>query len=322
MASSSIRPVILAVIGSARTTLFLLCACALVALGLAAGDVASLPGDVWMQLRLPRILLAAFTGGSLALAGLLLQDFFRNPLVEPGLLGISAGAGLGAVTVISLGLGGLWLLPLSAFAGALATLALILLLGRQLRGNNAELLLAGVAINSLAAALINLLLSIGDATTLRSATFWLMGSFTLSEWPLLLASWIGLIACTLWAANNAQALDVWQLGESEAIHLGIDIHGFRRQILAVTSLLVALAVAQSGGIGFVGLLAPHMARRLGLIQHRLLLPATLALGMSLAVLSDLLARRLIYPMELPVGVLTAMVGAPAFLLLFLRRSRA
>lgn len=199
MASFIILSVILAVINS-RTALFLLFVSATVTLGLAASDFAALPNEVWMQLRLPRILLAAFTGAALALAGLLLQTFFRNPLVEPGLLGISAGAGLGAVIAISLGLGGLWLLPLSAFAGALGTLALILLLGRQLRGNNAELLLAGVAINSLAAALINLILSVGDATTLRSAIFWLMGSFTLSEWPLLLASMAALTACIIWTA--------------------------------------------------------------------------------------------------------------------------
>jgi iron complex transport system permease protein len=274
-----------------------------------------------MQLRLPRMLLAAFTGAALALAGLLLQGFFRNPSGRT-----RATRHLGRSRTRRRGRHqsgrrrGLWLLPLSAFAGALLTLALILLLGRQLRGNNAELLLAGVAINSLAGALINLLLSVGDATTLRSATFWLMGSFTMAEWPLLIASWGALIVCAGWAIRKNQALDVWQLGESEAIHLGIDIHRFRRQVLAATSLLVALAVAQSGGIGFVGLLAPHMARRLGLTRHRLLLPATLALGMTLAVLADWLARRLIYPMELPVGVLTALVGAPAFLLLFLRRN--
>lgn len=280
----------------------------------------NLAPEVWVQLRLPRVLLAAFTGASLALAGLLLQDFFRNPLVEPGLLGVSAGAGLGAVLVISLGLGGLWLLPLSAFAGALGTLGLILLIGRQLSGNNAELLLAGVAINSLAGALVSLLLSIGDATALRSATFWLMGSFTLAEWPLLLTGWVVLLFSITWTWRQAQALDVWQLGESEAIHLGLDIRRFRRRILCVTSLLVALAVAQSGGIGFVGLLAPHIARKLGLTQHRLLMPASIFLGIILAVLADQLARQLIYPLELPVGVLTALIGAPAFLLLFLRRS--
>lgn len=305
---------------SPRTTVLLLLITAVILSGLGAGDMRNLAPEVWVQLRLPRVLLAAFTGASLALAGLLLQDFFRNPLVEPGLLGVSAGAGLGAVLVISLGLGGLWLLPLSAFAGALGTLGLILLIGRQLSGNNAELLLAGVAINSLAGALVSLLLSIGDATALRSATFWLMGSFTLAEWPLLLAGWVVLLFSIAWTWRQAQALDVWQLGESEAIHLGLDIRRFRRRILCVTSLLVALAVAQSGGIGFVGLLAPHMARKLGLTQHRLLMPATIFLGIILAVLADQLARQLIYPLELPVGVLTALIGAPAFLLLFLRRS--
>lgn len=306
---------------SPRATVLLLLIAAVILSGLSAGDIRNLPPEVWVQLRLPRVLLAAFTGASLALAGLLLQDFFRNPLVEPGLLGVSAGAGLGAVLVISLGLGGLWLLPLSAFAGALGTLGLILLIGRQLSGNNAELLLAGVAINSLAGALVSLLLSIGDATALRSATFWLMGSFTLAEWPLLLTGWGVLLLSIAWTWRQAQALDVWQLGESEAIHLGLDIRRFRRHILCVTSLLVALAVAQSGGIGFVGLLAPHMARKLGLIQHRLLMPASIFLGVILVVLSDQLARQLIYPLELPVGVLTALIGAPAFLLLFLRRSR-
>ncbi|HCT41809.1 MAG TPA: hypothetical protein DF427_11805 [Moraxellaceae bacterium] len=307
---------------SPRTTVLLLLITAVILSGLGAGDMRNLAPEVWVQLRLPRVLLAAFTGASLALAGLLLQDFFRNPLVEPGLLGVSAGAGLGAVLVISLGLGGLWLLPLSAFAGALGTLGLILLIGRQLSGNNAELLLAGVAINSLAGALVSLLLSIGDATALRSATFWLMGSFTLAEWPLLLAGWVVLLFSIAWTWRQAQALDVWQLGESEAIHLGLDIRRFRRRILCVTSLLVALAVAQSGGIGFVGLLAPHMARKLGLTQHRLLMPASIFLGIILAVLADQLARQLIYPLELPVGVLTALIGAPAFLLLFLRRSHS
>ncbi|MDP2228980.1 MAG: iron ABC transporter permease [Moraxellaceae bacterium] len=278
--------------------------------------------EVLLQLRLPRLLLAAFTGAALALSGLLMQDFFRNPLVEPGLLGVSAGAGLAAVVVISLGIGGLWALPLAAFTGALGTLLLVLLIGRRLSGNAADLLLAGVALNALAGALVNLLLSLGNADTLRSATFWLMGSFSLAEWPLLLTSLAVLALALLRVWQRRTALDVWQLGEAEAVHLGLDIRHFRREILLLASLLVALAVAQSGGIGFIGLLAPHMARRLGLFRHQVLIPATLALGMLLAVLADWLARTLIAPLELPVGVLTALLGAPAFLLLFLRRRPA
>lgn len=312
---------VIPVVKSTHPSLLLSLVAVAIALALAASDAPSLANEVWFQLRLPRILLAAFTGAALALAGLLLQDFFRNPLVEPGLLGVSAGAGLGAVTTISLGLGGLWLLPVSAFVGALGTLSLILLLGRRLSGNNAELLLAGVAINSLAGALVSLMLSVGDSTTLRSATFWLMGSFGLAEWPLLLLSWALLLLTLGWTWWHSPRLDVWQLGESEATHLGVDTHHFRRQILTASSLLVALAVAQSGGIGFVGLLAPHMARRLGLHRHRQLIPATVCIGIMLAVLADLLARRLIYPLELPVGVLTALIGAPAFLLMFTGRSR-
>ena len=288
----------------------------------AYGDMAT---DILWRLRLPRVLLALFTGSVLALAGLLLQSLFRNPLVEPGLLGVSSGAGLAAVLVITLGLpssgilDGLLSLPLAAFAGAIATLLLILGLGRRLGAGHAELLLVGVAINALAAALVNLLLSLSDNTALRSASFWLMGSFTQAQMPLLLCSAVIFLLCLLRIAQQHRALDVWLLGETESAHLGLDVRRFRREILLIASLLVALAVAQSGGIGFIGLLAPHMARRLGLARHRDLLPASLWLGALLAVLADWLARILIAPLELPVGVLTALIGAPAFLLLFLRQ---
>ncbi|MDF2445499.1 MAG: Hemin transporter, permease protein [Moraxellaceae bacterium] len=284
-------------------------------------SLGAMQADVLWQLRLPRVLLAAFTGATLALAGLLLQDFFRNPLVEPGLLGVSAGAGLAAVLAIASGLGGLWTLPLAAFAGALAALLLVLGIGRRLGAGNAALLLVGVAINALAAALVHLLLSLGDDTLLRSASFWLMGSFAQADWTLLLPALLILLLVVLRTAQRATALDLWQLGDSEAAHLGLDIRRFRREILLLASLLVALAVAQSGGIGFIGLLAPHMARRLGPQRHRDLLPATLALGALLAVAADFLARLLISPLELPVGVLTALLGAPAFLFLFMRSQR-
>lgn len=291
----------------------------MLALSWGTQDLGAMASDVMWRLRLPRVLLAVFTGASLALAGLLLQDFFRNPLVEPGLLGVSAGAGLAAVIVIAMGASGVWALPLAAFAGALCALALVLVAGRRLGAGNAELLLVGVALNALAAALINLLLSLGDNTTLRSASFWLMGSFAQASWSLLLPSSVVLLLAIARSWQHSTALDVWQLGESEAAHLGLDIQRFRREILILASVLVALAVAQSGGIGFIGLLAPHMARRLGLIRHRQLLPASLLLGALLAVLADWLARMLLAPLELPVGVLTSLVGAPAFLLLFLRR---
>lgn len=285
----------------------------------AAGPLAD---AVLWQLRLPRLVLAAFSGGALALAGLLLQDFFRNPLVEPGLLGVSAGAGLAAVLAIAAGLGGVWLLPLAAFAGALAALVLVLTLGRRLGGENAVLLLVGVAVNALAAALVQLLLSLGDNSLLRSASFWLMGSFAQGDWQLLLPALVLLALVSLRVHQRGSALDLWQLGEAEAAHLGLNVATFRREILLLASLLVALSVAQSGGIGFIGLLAPHMARRLGLRRLRELLPASLCLGALLAVLADWLARSLVAPLELPVGVLTALLGAPAFLLLFLREQRA
>lgn len=310
---------------SPRLTISLLAAITtlviMLALGWGAQDLGPLSADVLWQLRLPRVLLAVFTGAALALAGLLLQDFFRNALVEPGLLGVSAGAGLAAVVVIVIGVGGLWALPFAAFAGALGALALVLAMGRRLGAGNAELLLVGIALNALTGALVNLLLSLGDNSALRSANFWLMGSFAQANWSLLLPSTVVLVLTVLRSAQHSTALDVWQLGDAEAAHLGLDIQRFRREILVLASVLVALAVAQSGGIGFIGLLAPHMARRLGIIRHRQLLPASLLLGAALAVFADWLARILMAPLELPVGVLTALIGAPAFLLLFLRRPR-
>lgn len=304
--------------------LLFLAVLALVALALAwrlPADPA-LAQDILWQLRLPRVGLAAFCGAALALAGLLLQDLFRNPLVEPGLLGVSAGAGLAAVLALAAGLASPWLLPVTAFAGALGTLALVLALGRRLGSGSATLLLVGVAINALVGAIVQLLLSMGDNSLLRSASFWLMGSFAQADWRLLLPSSALLLLVALRARQRATTLDLWQLGDSEAAHLGLDVPRFRREVMLLGSMLVALAVAQAGGIGFIGLLAPHMARRLGAILHRHLLPASLLLGALLAVAADLLARQLVSPLELPVGVLTALIGAPAFLLLFLRGERA
>jgi iron complex transport system permease protein len=276
---------------------------------------------IFWQIRLPRVLLALFAGGALALAGLLLQDFFRNPLVEPGLLGISSGASLAAVLVIGLGAQGLWSIPLAAFMGAIATLSLVLFVGRYLQSNHTELLLIGIAINALAAALVNLILSLSDGSTFRSASFWLMGSFSSAEWGLLLPSLLLLLLVSIRTQTQHRALDVWQLGESEASHLGLPVKSFRREILVLSSLLVAFAVSQSGGIGFIGLLAPHLARRLGFIRHQQLIPNSLLIGALLALIADGLARNLIAPLELPTGVLTAIIGAPAFLLLFLRGRR-
>lgn len=319
-------PAVTAAVLPPRPLLPLLCLGLMLALLLALGWRLPvddpLAADIFWQLRLPRTLLAAFSGAALALAGLLLQDLFRNPLVEPGLLGVSAGAGLAAVLAIAVGLGHPWLLPVLAFAGALGTLLVVMALGRRLGSSSATLLLVGVAVNALAAALVQLLLSLGDDALLRSASFWLMGSFAHAEWPLLLPAMGLLLLVALRARQRADTLDLWQLGDTEAAHLGLDVPCFRRELLLLASLLVALSVAQAGGIGFIGLLAPHMARRLGLSRHRLLLAASLLLGALLAVLADSLARHLVAPLELPVGVLTALLGAPAFLLLFLREERA
>ncbi len=284
------------------------------------GLEADLSRQILWELRLPRVLLAAFCGAALALCGAALQGFFRNPLVEPGLLGISAGAGLAAVLVLVLGLANLWLLPLAATLGALGALLLVLALASRVGSRPEQLLLAGIAINALAGALVNLLLSLSDNTTLRSANFWLLGSFSLAQpWLLYLSlALFALLATVL--LGQARALDVWGLGEAEARHLGLDVPRFRRRLILISAFLIALTVAQAGAIGFIGLLGPHLARKLVGESHKALLPAAMSLGAALAVLADLLARQLIAPLELPVGVLTALLGAPLFLALFLRKA--
>jgi len=284
-----------------------------------AGLEPGVASEIFWQLRLPRVLLAGFCGAALALCGAVLQGFFRNPLVEPGLLGISAGAGLAAVLVLALGVSSLWMLPLAAAGGALLALGLVLALARRVGGAAENLLLAGIAINALAGALVNLLLSLSDNTTLRSASFWLLGSFTLAQTPLLYTS-LALLPLLVWALwRRAAALDVWALGEAEARHLGLDVPRFRRELVWLCAILVALAIAQAGSIGFIGLLGPHLARRVVGHAHARLLPAALWMGAALAIWADLLARSLIAPLELPVGVLTALLGAPLFLFLFLRQ---
>lgn len=286
---------------------------------LPAGLDAALSRQILWELRIPRVLLAAFSGAVLALGGVALQGFFRNPLVEPGLLGVSAGAGLAAVLVLVLGFSAWWLLPLAAATGALAALGLVMMLAARVGSRGEQLLLAGIAINALAGALVNLLLSLGDNSTLRSANFWLLGSFSLAEPWLLWGSLLALLPLATVLLRQAPALDVWALGEAEARHLGLAVTAFRWRLIVLSAVLVALSVAQAGAIGFIGLLGPHLARRVVGAGHAVLMPAAMCCGAALAVLADLLARSLIAPLELPVGVLTALLGAPLFLLLFLRR---
>lgn len=276
--------------------------------------------DLVRSLRLPRALLALLVGGSLALAGAGLQALVRNPLADPSLLGISGGAGLGAVLAIALHLSNPWALPLAAFVGALGAMALVYRLGLV---GGAELdprvlILAGVAVGAFTAAVMTSLVSLSDAAQLRNAFLWLWGGLSGASWDsvLLLCVYLPLPVAVLLAA--ARPLDLLALGEEPARHLGADVESVKRRVYVAASLLTAAAVAVSGVIGFVGLVVPHAVRLLWGHRHRSLLPAAFLGGGALLALSDTVARVAVAPRELPVGIVTALIGVPVFVFLLRR----
>nr|WP_298116960.1 iron chelate uptake ABC transporter family permease subunit [uncultured Pseudomonas sp.] len=279
------------------------------------------------QIRLPRTLLGLTVGAVLALCGVAMQGLFRNPLADPGLVGVSSGAALGAAIAIVGGaaLGGLpeafapYLLSFSAFLGGLGVTALVYRLGRRNGETSvATMLLAGIALTALAGAAIGLFTYLADDSTLRTLTFWNLGSLNGASyarlWPLLLVT----AAVALWLPRRAKALNALLLGESEARHLGFAVERIKRELVFCTALGVGAAVAAAGMIGFVGLVVPHLMRLLVGPDHRVLLPASALAGASLLLLADLAARLLLAPAELPIGIVTALIGAPFFLYLLVR----
>lgn len=287
---------------------------------------------VLLEIRAPRALLGFAAGAALAVCGAALQGLFRNPLADPGLIGVSTGAALGAGLAIVAGgaLGGLlpaWLLaqtlPLAAFLGALlATVIVYRIATREGRTAVATLLLAGVALNAIAGAAMGLLVFVSDDQQLRDLNLWLLGSLSGVTWRELLPALpliVGPLALLPWLARPLNAL---LLGEIEARHLGFDGEAVKRRIVLLTALAVGASVALTGVIGFVGLVVPHLIRLCLGADHRVLLPASVLLGGALLLLADLGARTLVLPAELPIGVLTSLIGGPFFLWLLMRRRDA
>jgi iron complex transport system permease protein len=273
---------------------------------------------VLFELRLPRVLFAIIVGGALALSGAVMQALFRNPLAEPTLIGISAGASLGAVTALLLGFGSLLSTGLAGFAGATLATVAAYLVGRRIPGV-AGLLLAGIAINAFALSLVSLLITFASDTQFRSFAFWSLGSLTRASWSSLvwLLPWSVLLSLLLvlrWRVLNALLL-----GEREAQHLGFDLKRVRLELIFGICLLVGPLVAVTGGIAFIGLVMPHVVRMWLGADHRLLLPMSWIGGAVALLLADGLARLVVMPAELPVGVITSLVGGPFFLWLLLSR---
>ncbi|MCC6698178.1 MAG: iron ABC transporter permease [Candidatus Hydrogenedentes bacterium] len=281
---------------------------------------------VLLYIRLPRIFLATLVGTALALSGAALQSMFRNPLADSGLIGVSSGAALAASAWIALAGAdsriGLWGLPTAAFAGGLATVWLV---WRMARTNGATptatLLLTGIALNAIAGAGIGLLIYCSDEEELRGITFWQLGGLNGTTWPLVWAALIPLVPGLVLLAPLGRALNALALGDREAYHLGVHVAAIQRRIVLGSALAVGGAVAAAGGVGFVGLVVPHMFRLLCGADNRWLLPSTAVGGALLLLGADTASRTLAQPAELPVGILTALAGGPFFLWLLLRHKR-
>lgn len=275
---------------------------------------------VLIDIRLPRVILALLAGAILAISGVVMQALFRNPLAEPGLMGVSAGASLGAVTAIVLFGGSLTIIAPSAFLGSLTATLIAYLVGNRF-GGTAGLLLAGIAINAIAGSIIGLITYTANDSQLRDLTFWGMGSLATASWTILsylipwTIFWI-IMLMTQWRALNALLL-----GDREVNHLGFSLKKLRQHLILSVALLVGPLVAITGGIGFIGLIVPHIMRMLLGANHRFLIPASVLGGALLLSLADTAARTLIIPAELPVGLLTSLLGGPFFLYLLLRERR-
>ena len=273
---------------------------------------------VLFELRLPRVLFAIIVGGALALSGAVMQALFRNPLAEPTLIGISSGASLGAVTALLFGFGSVLATGLAGFTGAMVATVAAYLVGRRMPGV-AGLLLAGIAINAFALSVVSLLITFTSDTQFRSFAFWSLGSLTRASWSSLvwLLPWSVLLS--LWLVLRWRVLNALLLGEREAQHLGFDLKRVRLELIFGICLLVGPLVAVTGGIAFIGLVMPHVVRLWLGADHRLLLPMSWVGGAAALLLVDGLARLVLMPAELPVGVITSLVGGPFFLWLLLSR---
>lgn len=302
------------------------------AIGIDIGvPVSQIDSAVVTAIRLPRTIGGFAIGAALAVTGAILQGLFRNPLADPGLVGISNGAALAAVSMIVFGgilVGQIppeyqrFVLPVVSFVGALLATSIVFRISR-IGGNIsvATMLLAGIAIGAIAAAGIGMLIFVADDNQLRTLNFWMLGSLGGLTWDILLPAAPFMLLPCLFAGRLARGLNLLSMGDDEAGHLGLDANRFKRLTILLIALATGAAVAVSGIIAFIGLVVPHLLRLSVGPDHRLLLPGAALLGASLLVLADVFARTIVAPAELPLGVITSLIGGPFFLWLLLRQRR-
>jgi iron complex transport system permease protein len=277
---------------------------------------------VW-EIRLPRVLLAALVGATLATAGTVVQVLVRNALADPYLLGVSSGASVGATAVLLFGAFaslGAWAISAGSVLGALGAMGAVFLVSRQRRAlSPTQLILCGVVLSALFESVTSFLIFRGNPQATQAVLFWLLGSFGLATWQQLPVPAVVLAAAMLYLLSQARALNAMALGAGPAAALGVDVHRMRRDLFIATSLMAGVAVAVSGVIGFVGLVVPHIVRLMVGSEHRRVLPTGMLFGAAFMVLGDLLARVIVAPQEMPIGVITSFIGAPMLITLIRRR---
>ena len=293
------------------------------------GTLDSTARVILFEIRLPRLAMGLLVGAALAVSGAVMQGLFRNPLADPGIVGISAGAALGAISTIVLGAWipaaltsvlGSYMLPAAAFLGAwISTILLYRVSTRAGRTSVATMLLAGIALTALAFALSGVLIYMADDQQLRDLTFWNLGSLAGATWPKVFTAGGMILLAVLAAPMLARGLNAMALGEAAAMHMGVQLERLKTGSILTVAGATGAAVAVSGGIGFVGIVVPHLLRLASGPDHRTLLPNAALLGAALLVLADCISRTIVAPAELPIGIVTAVLGAPVFLWILLRR---
>ncbi len=283
---------------------------------------------ILLSIRLPRVVMASVVGALLASAGTIMQGLFRNPLADPGLVGVSAGAELAAATMIVLGdktlpasmMSSPFLLPIAAFVGALATTSLLYRIAtRRGRTSIATMLLAGLALGALAGAGTGLLVFLANDRQLRDITFWMLGSLAGATWPKIFAIAPALALLLFSSVFVGRGLDLLVLGEAEAFHMGVAVERLKCFLIVLVAAAAGAAVSVSGVIGFIGIIVPHLLRLVIGPGHRLLLPASACCGAIVLLTADTFSRTMAAPAELPIGIVTALIGAPFFLILLLKQ---
>ena len=293
------------------------------------GNGTDLHKIVMYEIRIPRVILSALVGASLGLSGAALQGLFRNPLADPGLIGVSAGAALGASIIIVISPSALvdsflgpFLLPFAGVSGSATVICLLYFLTKGFGYQGVTfMLLVGIAVNAIAGVAIGLLTYISSDAELRTLTFWTMGSFGGVTWRLLVPAIMIILSSIIYMVPAYRKLDLIQLGELEASRLGVDVRRLKHRVIISSAAAVGTSVALSGMIGFVGLVIPHLVRLLGGVNHNYLLPGSAILGAAILVCADLAARMIIQPAELPIGLITSAIGSPFFLWLIFRMKK-